>query len=324
MPATRYSFELRSCRAHRRCGRWGRALRVYTAAAEPTVPPALLPAPAPAPQAAVCPYFPADNPINQDISNAPVDPNSSAYVNSIGASVDLHPDFGSDPSDGIPYEIVGPQQPLVPITLGAYSGESDPGPQPVPLDARVESGSDRHLLIVQSGSCKLYEMFNARRTALGWSADSAALFDLRSDAMRPAGFTSADAAGLPITPLLVRYDEVQSGQIDHALRFTAQRTQRGYVSPARHFASSDTNPALPPMGLRLRLKANFDISRFSGASRVVLVALKRYGMLVADNGSNWFISGSTDTRWSDADLNQLKHVPGAAFEAVASGPITTR
>jgi hypothetical protein len=269
-----------------------------------------------------CPAFPADNAWRRDISHDPVDPRSAAYIASINATrTYVHPDFGSNPSYGIPYQVVPSTQRKVPVTFTDYGDESDPGPYPVPLDARVEAGSDAHVLVAQQGTCKLFELYNAHRNGNGWNASSGALFDLRSDRLRPDGWTSADAAGLPILPGLVRYDEVQSGVIRHALRFTVQRTQRGYIHPATHFASSNTSPDLPPMGLRLRLKASYDVSRFTGASRVVLNALRTYGMIVADNGSSWFISGSTDSRWIDANLEQLKGVPGSAFEVVRSGTI---
>jgi hypothetical protein len=211
----------------------------------------------------------------------------------------------------------------VPITFKAAASDSDPGPYPVPLNAPVEPG-DRHVLTVQNGTCKLYELFDAHRRGAGWDAGSGAIFDLNSNALRPDGWTSADAAGLPIFAGLVRYDEVQAGHIDHALRFTVARSQNGFIHPATHTASSSTNPNLPPMGLRLRLRASYDISRFTGASRVILEALRKYGMLVADQGSDWYISGSTDSRWNDEDLNQLKSVPGSAFEVVHTGPILRR
>lgn len=268
-----------------------------------------------------CPVLPPDNPFNQDVSKLPLDPSSDAYIASIGASGTLHPDFGSNPAYGIPYVVVGPDQPLVPISFTETPGESDPGPYPVPLDAPVEQGSDAHVLTVQNGTCRLYELYTAKRTPGGWSAGSGAAFDLRSNALRTDGFTSADAAGLPIFPGLVRVDEVAAGQITHALRFTVSRTQNGYIHPATHVASSRSDPSLPPMGLRLRLKASYDISGFSGAARVVLEALRRYGMIVADNGSNWYISGTSDPRWNDEDLNALKKVPGSAFEAVQTGAI---
>jgi hypothetical protein len=244
------------------------------------------------------------------------------YIASINATrTSLHPDFGSNPTYGIPYEIVPANQKKVPITFTDYGDESDPGPYPVPLDARVESGSDAHVLVAQQSACKLFELYNAHRNGNGWDASSGAVFDLQSNALRRDGWTSADAAGLPILPGLVRYDEVRSGAIRHALRFTVQRTQRGYIHPATHYASSDASANLPPMGLRLRLKASYDVSRFTGTARIVLDALRRYGMLVADNGSSWFISGATDARWDDANLEQLKQVPGSAFEVVTSGAI---
>jgi hypothetical protein len=277
-----------------------------------------------APREYSCPLFPASNPLNQDISNAPVDPNSAAYIAAIGASGHLHPDFGSNPSYGIPYAVVGARQPKVPITFTEYGEESDPGPYPIPADAPVEGAGqegDRHVLVLQEGTCKLYELYHARRTASGWQAGSGAVFDLRSNALRPEGWTSADAAGLPIFPLLVRYPEVRAGQIDHALRVTVERSQRGYIHPATHFASDSSDPNLPPMGLRLRLKASFSLAGFYGESLVVLRALKRYGLIVADNGSSWYITGAPNPRWNDADLEQLKRVPGSAFEAVRTGPI---
>ena len=286
---------------------------------------ALIAAPAPArrPQRR-CPLFPAGNPINQDISQAPVDPRSAAYIASIGAELHLHPDFGTNPSYGIPYSVVGAHQPKVPIAFTAYGSESNPGPYPIPPNAPVEGAGeagDRHVLVLQEGACKLYELYDARRSGGGWEAGSGAIFNLRSNALRPNGWTSADAAGLPILPLLVRYDEVRSGRIDHALRVTVSRTQAGFIHPATHYASSSTDPSLPPMGLRLRLKASFDLSSYHGESLVILRALKRYGLIVADNGSSWYITGAPDPRWNDEDLEQLKRVPGSAFQAVVSGPI---
>lgn len=265
-----------------------------------------------------CPIFPAHNPWNQDISAAPIDPNAATYVNSFPSFV--HPDFGSNPTYGIPYTVVNASQPFVPITFTAYGSESDPGPYPVALNAPVEAGSDRHVLTVDIGNCHLYEMYNAQRTSSGWSCGSGAVWDLRSNHLRPDTWTSADAAGLPIFAGLVRYDEVQSGIINHALRFTLSKTQNGFIHPATHQAGV-ADSSVPPMGARFRLKASFDVSGYLGAARVILTALKKYGMFVADNGSNWYISGSTDTRWDDNDLNQLKSVPGSAFEVVQTGPI---
>ena len=249
-----------------------------------------------------------------------MDRNSSAYIAAISASgaTKLHPDFGSDPTYGIPYVVVR-NQPGVPVTYDEYGDESDPGPAPIPLNAPVESGSDAHAIGFDTGTCTLFELYHARSSSSGWTAGSGAKWDVRSNALRPDGWTSADAAGLPILPGLVRFDEVQAGAINHALRFTVARTQRGYIHPATHFASSSTDPSLPPMGLRLRLSASYDISHFTGESRVVLEALRRYGMMVADNGTSWYITGATDSRWNDDDLNQLKSVPGSAFEVVDAG-----
>jgi hypothetical protein len=282
-----------------------------------------------APHESSCPVFPQSNALNRDISHAPVDPRSAAYIASIGVAGHLHPDFGSNPSYGIPYTVVGPQQHEMPITFTAYNGESDPGPYPIPANARIEGPptgeeGDRHVLVLQRGSCKLFELYAAHRSRAGWEADSGAVFNLRSNALRPEGWTSADAAGLPIFPLLVRYPEVRAGRVGHALRVTVQRTQRGYIHPATHFASSDSDPNLPPMGLRLRLKAGYSLAGYHGETLVVLRALKRYGLIVADNGSSWYITGAPDPRWNDEDLEQIKRVPGSAFEAVRTGPVLRR
>jgi hypothetical protein len=276
------------------------------------------------PAAVTCPVLPANDSINQDISHAPLDPNSARYIATIGAGGHLHPDFGTNPSYGIPYTVVGPHQPRVPIHFTAYGDQSDPGPYPVPANAPVEGAGqpgDEHVLVVQNGTCRLFELYDAQRVGAGWDAGSGAVFNLRSTKLRPEGWTSADAAGLPIFPLLVRYADVQHGAINHALRFTVEQTQAGYIHPATHQASNDSDPSLPPMGLRLRLKASFDISHFNGAARVILVALKRYGMIVADNGSSWYLTGAPDPRWNDDNLDELKTVPGSAFEAVETGPI---
>jgi hypothetical protein len=267
-----------------------------------------------------CPLFPADNPWRRDISRAPVSSRSAAWVASIGGGRFLHPDFGSDPSYGIPYSVVPAGQAGVAVRFTDYADESDPGPYPIPPTARIEAGGDAHVLVA-SGDCHLYELYGAARSGTGWTAQSGAVFNLASDALRPAGWTSADAAGLPILPGLVRRDEVLAGHIDHALRFTVATTQRGYISPATHQAGSTTDPNVPPMGARFRLKASFDLSRYHGAARVVLQCLKTYGMFVADNGSNWFLSGASDSRWDDTDLDQLKSVPGSVFEAVDTGPV---
>lgn len=270
--------------------------------------------------------FPANNAWNQDISRAPVDPNSATFINSIGANVGLHPDFGTvyaGAPNGIPYVVVAGTQPRVPINFTAYGDQSDPGPYPVPPDAPIEGGpnstGDRHVLVIDRDAWKLYEMYTSVPVNSGasWNADSGAVFDLNSNALRPAGWTSADAAGLPIFPGLVRYDEVfEQHEIKHALRFTAAATRRAYVYPARHFASSNTSPSLPPMGMRVRLKASFNVSTFSQGMQVVLVAMKKYGMILADNGSNWYVSGSPDMRWSDDELHTLGALKGSDFEVV--------
>ena len=269
-----------------------------------------------------CPLFPANNPWRQPIAHAAVNPRSAAWVASIGGGRFLHPDFGSNPSYGIPYSTVPAGQPKLPVHFTGYPAESDPGPYPIPPGARIEAGGDAHLLVA-SGDCHLYELYGAAHSTAGWSAQSGAIFDLKSNALRPTGWTSADAAGLPILPGLVRRDEVQSGHIDHALRFTIARTQRGFISPATHQAGATTDPNVAPMGARFRLKASFDLTSYHGAARVILQCLKTYGMFVADNGSDWYLSGATDTGWNDTDLDQLKQVPGSAFEAIDSGPVHT-
>jgi hypothetical protein len=277
------------------------------------------------PTVAGCAVFPADNPWNTDVSAIPADTSAQAqaYLASMNAATTfLHPDFGSNPTYGIPYTSVPINQRVVPVTFD-YASESDPGPYPIPPNAPVEGGpgatGDRHVIVVDA-ACKLYELYAAQYIGPGWHAGSGAVFDLHSNALRPDYWTSADAAGLPILAGLVRYDEAaQNGEIDHALRFTVRRTQRAFIHPATHYASSDTSPALPPMGLRVRLKASYDLAGFTGSSRAVLVALKRFGMLVADNGSDWYVSGATDARWNDTELNQLKTVPASAFEVVPTG-----
>ena len=279
----------------------------------------------PGPSIGGCPTFPTDNPWNQEVSQLPLHPNSAAIIAKIqGTGGDyLHPDFGENPDYGIPYVVVPPDQPLVPISYRAYGDQSDPGPFPIPAGAPVEGGSDRHVLVVRAGTCDLFELFAAQRTGDGWSADSGARFDLRSNALRPLGWTSADAAGLPILPGLVRFDEIESGAIRHAIRVTFSQTQRGYILPATHFASSSTDPNRPPMGLRLRLKSSFDTSTLTGQARVIAVAMQRYGLIVADNGSNWYFQGAPSPGWDDDDLNQLKSISGSNFEVVDTGPVLT-
>jgi hypothetical protein len=278
-----------------------------------------------APRLAGCPVFPADNPWNQRVDRLPVHPNSDAIVRSMGADDTLHPDFGSGLWEGgpigIPFVTVGGARAKVPVSF-EYADESDPGPYPIPPRAPIEGGrgadGDRHVIVVDRSRCRLYELFGAYPQAGGarWSAGSGAIFNLRSNRLRPRGWTSADAAGLPILPGLARYEEVKRGRIEHALRFTASRTRAAFVYPARHFASDLTDPDLPAMGQRLRLKRGLDISRFPRQARIVLRALKRYGMIMADNGSDWYISGAPHPGWSNNQLHALKDVPGGAFEVV--------
>ena len=267
-----------------------------------------------------CPLFPADNAWRADISHYPLSPYSAAWVRSVGSSTHLHPDFGSDPSYGIPYSVVPATQQPVPIRFTAYGDQSDPGPYPIPTTAKIEAGGDAHVLVA-SANCHIYELYGAKRSGSGWAAMSGAVFNLKSDALRPDTWTSADAAGLPILPGLVRPDEIRTGHIDHALRFTVQTTQRGFIHPATHQAGSTSSTSAPPMGARFRLKASFSLTPYHGAALIILTALKKYGMFVADNGSNWFISGATYTGWNDNDLNQLKNVAGSAFEVVNTGAI---
>lgn len=272
--------------------------------------------------------FPADNPWNTDISQAQVDPLSDRYLASIGLTTGLHPDFGSYAGYGIPYTTVHAGQHGVPVTF-EYADESDPGPYPIPMDAPVEGGSDadgdRHVLVVDVDNRVLYELYAAYPDGDGWRAGSGARWSLDSNDLRPAGWTSADAAGLPIFSGLVRADEVLDKKaIRHALRFTAPRTQRAYVYPARHLASNETNPDLPPMGMRVRLKKGYDISSFPPDCQVILQALKTYGMILADNGSSWYVSGASDARFDDDTLRQLGRVKGGDFEVVATGPLVTK
>ena len=275
------------------------------------------------PGAPRCAVFPKSNPWNQRVDSRPVAANSAQIVDSIGAGTGLHADFGSGLWDGapigIPITVVGRGQPKSRVSF-EYADESDRGPYPIPRNVRIEGGrsstGDRHALIVDRSSCRLYELYSLYPKGRGWRAGSGAIWSMRSNKVRPAGWTSADAAGLPIFPGLARYDEVKRGAIDHALRFTVQRTRRAYVFPARHFASDSNDADLPAMGLRLRLKASFDVSGFPRQARIVLVALKRYGMLVADNGSSWYITGVPDPRWSNDQLHTLGRVQGSDFEVV--------
>ena len=276
--------------------------------------------------------FPDNNPWNEDVSALPVDPNSDALIASIGASTGLHPDFGTEWEGapvGIPYVVVPGTQAKVSIASFDYADESDAGPYPVPADAPIEGGpnseGDRHVIVIDRDNWILYELYSAFFSGGIWRAGSGAIFDLNSNSLRPAGWTSADAAGLPVFPGLVRYDEVvEQGEIRHALRFTVQRSRRAYVYPARHYASSNTSPSLPPMGMRVRLKASVDISPYPASVQVILRALKKYGMIVADNGSNWFISGSPDSRWNDDELGQLRGIEGQDFEVIRMDNIVTQ
>jgi hypothetical protein len=269
-----------------------------------------------------CPVFPVDNVWNIPVDQLAVSSRSATYVDTIGATTTLHPDFGTvynGAPNGIPYITVSGTQTRYPVTF-QYSDESDPGPYPIPLNAPIEGGSqstgDRHVIAVDTTNCILYEMYAAYPQSDSWEAGSGAIFDLKSNQLRPAGWTSADAAGLPIFPGLVKYDEVLEGAINHAIRLTVPQTQQAYVWPARHYASSLTDPKYPPMGTRFRLKASFDISVFSPTNQIILTALKKYGMLLADNGSAWYISGAPDGRWDDDDLHNLDQITGADFEVV--------
>jgi hypothetical protein len=276
--------------------------------------------------------FPASSSWKQDISSAPVDPNSSAIINFIGPSVGLHPDFGAGQYQGstmgIPYVVVDGLQPLVNINFTAYGDESDLGPMPVPANAPIEGypnpgTGDRHVLVIDNGNCFLYELYSSYPNADGtWNAASAAVWDLQNGEQRPWTWTSADAAGLPIFPGLVRYDEVAAGAIHHAIRFTLPNSEAAMVPPASHWAATDSSAPVP-MGMRLRLKASYDISSFSANVQVILTALKKYGMIMADNGSPMYLSGAPDDRWDNNDLHNLSQVPASAFEVVQMNPIYT-
>ena len=304
----------------------------------PASPPA---APPPLPGAAAslggCQIFPADNPWNRDVSGDPVAGNSAALLSAMAPGNALHLDLGTtEEYYGIPYTVVPASQPLVPIRYGTdgtdYSDESDPGPMPIPLDAPIEGGSaadpdpdagDRHVLVLRQGECVLYELYNAERTAGGFRVSSSARWDLTLNATRPAGWTSADAAGLPILPGLLRYDEVASGTIRHALRFTVPRVRRAYVAPASH-CGQYADASLPPYGTRARLKADVSLAPYSGDALVLLTALKTYGLMLADQGTGWYVTGTSDPRW-ESTLEQLRAHPvrGSDFELLASGPVTS-
>jgi fibronectin type III domain protein len=275
-----------------------------------TVPASAAPVPS-----TTCQVFPADNIWNTDISALPVHPRSPQWLASMAASTtNLHPDFGTPPY-GFPFNVVDNTHPLVTVTF-QYASESDPGPYPVGADTLIENGSDRHALIINRNTCTLYELFSLSGSGSSWTAGSGAIFPLGSDALRPLGWTSADAAGLPMFPGLVRWDEVLAGAITHAIRFTAQQTDQSYLWPARHQAGTAANPSLPPMGARFRLRSSFDISPFSAQAQVILRALQHYGLILADNGSNWFFSGTEDANWPDGLLSELKTVPASQFDAI--------
>lgn len=270
-----------------------------------------------------CPLLPANNIWNARVDQLPVDPYSTAYIQTIGRDAHFHLDFGSGLWNGspigIPYNVVGAGQPGLPVAF-EYEDESDPDPYPIPNNPLIEGGpnstGDRHILILNRDNCTLYELFNVHFIASGWQAGSGAIFDLHSNDLRPAGWTSADAAGLPILPGLVRYDEIASGKITHTIRFTAPQTRRAYVWPARHFASSITGEQYPPMGQRFRLKASFDIRPYEPQVQVILQAMKTYGIILADNGSAWYVSGVPDERWDNDILHNIDSLMGSDFEAV--------
>jgi hypothetical protein len=275
------------------------------------------------PTAPKCAIFPATNAWNERVDTLPAAADSAQLIQSIGVSTGLHPDFGSGLWDGgpigIPFDVVTRKTPRSRVHFD-YADESDKGPYPIPKTVHIEGGAqsdgDRHALLLDKDACRLYELYALRRAGSGWTAGSGAIWNLKTNGLRPAGWTSADAAGLPILPGLARYDEVARGVINHALRFTASRTRKQYVYPARHYASSSDDPALPPMGLRVRLKASVDVSHFPRQARIVLQALKTYGMILADNGSNWYISGAPNPKWSNDDLHSLGQITGSDFEVV--------
>jgi hypothetical protein len=277
----------------------------------------------PVPAAPRCPIFPASSAWNQRVDQLPVAANSAQLVGSIGLDATAHADFGSGLWDGgrigIPFDVVTRSTKRSRVSF-EYADESDKGPYPVPATVHIEGGrgssGDRHALLLDRDSCRLYELYALYPTGGGWRAGSGAIWDLRSNKLRPAGWTSADAAGLPILPGLARWEEVRRGRIDHALRFTAPRTRREYVYPARHFASDSTDPALPPMGLRIRLKASVDVASFPPQARVVLTTLKEYGAILADNGAPWYFSGAPDPHWSNDQLHSLGRLHGSDFEVV--------
>jgi hypothetical protein len=268
-----------------------------------------------APRLSGCTVFPSTNVWNRRVDRLPIHPRSEALKRSIGLGASLHPDFGSFAGYGIPWNVVDGGTPGQGVSF-RWPDESDAGPYPIPAAPLIEGGSDRHLLIVDRAACRLYELYAAEQGPEGWRAGSGAIWDLRSNDLRPAGWTSADAAGLPILPGLVRYPEVARGVIRHALRFTAPTTRRSFIYPARHFASDRLAADLPPMGLRVRLKDSVRIGGYPRQARVLLRALQRYGMILADNGSPWYVTGAPDPRWDDDALHTLHGITGADFEVV--------
>ena len=270
---------------------------------------------APLPGAPRCTVLPVDNVWNKRVDGLPRAADSARLVSAIGLGASLHPDFSDQGRYGIPINVVRSTTPRSRVRFD-YADESDRVRYPIPARPRIEGGSDRHILMLDRDACRLFELFAAQRTGSGWTAGSGAVFDLRSNALRPAGWTSADAAGLPILPGLARFDEVKRGVIDHALRFTAPQTRRAYVYPARHAASSSSDPGLPPMGLRVRLRRSVSLAGYGPQARVVLTALKRYGMILADNGSPWYVTGAPNEGWDDDDLHGLGRIRGSDFEVV--------
>jgi len=279
--------------------------------------------PAPPPWAPHCTIFPSGNVWNRPVTGLPVARDSQQLLASIGLGSHLHPDFSDHGAYGIPFNVVTNRTPRYRVAF-QYRAESDPGPYPIPARPKIEGGSDRHLILINRDTCRLYELYAATRVGNRWTAGSGAIWNLTSNALRPAGWTSADAAGLPILPGLVRYDEIARGAILHALRFTAPVTRRAFIYPARHQAGSTSSPDAPPMGLRIRLKRSVSLAGFAPEVRVILVALRDYGMILADNGSPLYISGVPDPRWNDDQLHQLSRLTGADFEVVDTSGLRNR
>ncbi len=299
------------------------AARTVTATPKPAATPRPTPKPTAKPAAAAvaapplshCPIFPSSNVWNRRVDTLPVAADSSTMIAAIGLGSHLHPDFSNGGGYGIPYNLVSSSTPRSKVSF-QYASESDKVGYPIPSNVKIEGGSDRHVLMVDTSACKLYELYAANKSGGTWNAGSGAVWNLRSNALRPSGWTSADAAGLPIFPGLVRYEEVAAGAIPHALRFTASHTCAGFIYPARHEAGSGSCDARPPMGLRVRLKAGVDISGFGSQARILLTALKRYGMILADNGSPWYVTGAPSSHWNDDVLHALGNIKGSDFEVV--------